>query len=177
MHTFSPAKMWIGGLKRLRKPFLHLHTQYNRDIPWTTIDMDFMNLNQTAHGDREFGFHAPRVCASTEGGGRLLEGPDVLDADRRLDESGRGGWHDWQGAKFARFGDNMRDVAVTEGDKVAAEMLSGYSVNGYGMGDLVEHVISQLSDADVDTLVQEYDDTYYVAAHLRQGAAQRIVAA
>src|SRR4029077_13991795 len=130
-HTFSPSKMWINGLKQLRKPIAHLHTQFNRDIPWSTIDMDFMNLNQAAHGDREHGFIMSRlrlnrkvVVGHWQGSGVQAQiGAWCLAAVA---------WHDWQGAKFCRFGDNMREVAVTEGDKVGAQMQFGYSVNGYG---------------------------------------------
>ena len=138
MHTFSPAKMWIAGLAGLRKPFVHLHTQSNREIPWDSIDMDFMNLNQAAHGDREFGFIGTRLAPEPQGGGRLLAGR------RRAGRVGRSGrarpaaWADAQGGKVARFGDNMREVAVTEGDKVEAQIRFGYSVNGYGIGDLVQ---------------------------------------
>jgi len=139
MHTFSPAKMWIAGLSALRKPFLHLHTQFNRDIPWATIDMDFMNLNQSAHGDREFGFIGARLglsrkvvvghCADEEVQARLGAWARAAAA-----------WHDAQSLKVARLGDNMRQVAVTEGDKVAAQQRFGYSVNGYGVGDLVSAI-------------------------------------
>ena len=136
MHTFSPAKMWIAGLDALQKPFLHLHTQYNREIPWADIDMDFMNLNQAAHGDREFGFIAARL---------RLERKVVVGhwADAEVQER-IGAWaraacarHDWETGRIARFGDNMREVAVTEGDKVEAQRRLGFSVNSYGVGDLV----------------------------------------
>ena len=170
MHTFSPAKMWIAGLRALQKPFVHLHTQFNRDIPWATIDMDFMNLNQSAHGDREFGFTGSRM---------RLERKVVVghwqdeDVQASLGAWARAAcaWHDAQGARFARFGDNMREVAVTEGDKVNAQLQLGYSVNGYGVGDLVRYV-SEVSDAQVDQLVQEYTAQYAVAPALRPGGAQ-----
>ena len=139
MHTFSPAKMWIAGLTSLRKPFVHLHTQYNREIPWDRIDMDFMNLNQAAHGDREFGFICTRLRknrAVVVGYWQDADVQDELGAWARAAAA----WADAQGAKFARFGDNMREVAVTEGDKVEAQIRFGYSVNGYGVGDLVKHV-------------------------------------
>jgi L-arabinose isomerase len=167
MHTFSPAKMWIGGLKILRKPLAHLHTQFNRDIPWSTIDMDFMNLNQSAHGDREFGFIMTRMRLNRKVITGHWQDPAVL---QRLNAWARAaaGWHDWQGGKFVRFGDNMRQVAVTEGDKVEAEMTFGYSVNTHGVGDLVA-VINDTSDTDVDKLVKEYDDQYTLAASLRKG--------
>jgi len=169
MHTFSPAKMWIGGLKALQKPLVHLHTQFNRDIPWNDIDMDFMNLNQSAHGDREFGFMMSRMRLDRKVITGYWQDPEVLES---LNEWTRAaaGWHDWQGARFARFGDNMRYVAVTEGDKVEAEMKFGYSVNTYGIGDLVD-VTSQISDTAVDRLVKEYDETYKLADSLRKGKA------
>jgi L-arabinose isomerase len=147
MHTFSPAKMWIGGLKILQKPLLHLHTQFNRDIPWKSIDMDFMNLNQSAHGDREFGFIMSRMRLQRKVVVGHWQDPEV---HRRLNVWLRAacGWHDWQKAKFCRFGDNMRQVAVTEGDKVEAEIKFGYAVNGYGISDLVK-TINDTSDEEV----------------------------
>ncbi|HEX8464036.1 MAG TPA: L-arabinose isomerase [Abditibacterium sp.] len=167
MHTFSPAKMWIGGLTILNKPFLHLHTQFNRDLPWADIDMDFMNLNQAAHGDREFGFIGTRMRLNRKVVVGYWEDSEVL-ARIAAWMRAASAWHDWQGAKFARFGDNMRYVAVTEGDKVAAEMRFGYAVNGYGIGDLVARVNEQ-SDAEIDRLVAQYEDTYNVQTELRQG--------
>ncbi len=170
MHTFSPAKMWIGGLKILTKPLLHLHTQFNRDIPWSTIDMDFMNLNQSAHGDREFGFMMSRMRVNR----KVVVGHwQDTKVHERLNVWMRAaaGWHDWQGAKFCRFGDNMRQVAVTDGDKVEAEIKFGYSVNTYGIGDLV-NIIKQVSDSDVVKLVAEYEERYNVVATLRKGGAQ-----
>src|SRR6266487_6989551 len=145
MHTFSPAKMWIGGLKILQKPLLHLHTQFNRDIPWNEIDMDFMNLNQSAHGDREFGFIMSRMRLNR----KVVVGHwKDANVQERLNVWMRAaaGWHDWQNAKFCRFGDNMRQVAVTEGDKVESEIKFGYAVNGYGVGDLVK-VVNEVTDA------------------------------
>jgi L-arabinose isomerase len=167
MHTFSPAKMWIGGLKILQKPLAHLHTQFNREIPWSTIDMDFMNLNQSAHGDREFGFIMTRMRLNRKVITGHWQDPGVL---QRLDAWTRAaaGWHDWQDMRLVRFGDNMRQVAVTEGDKVEAEITFGYSVNTHGVGDLVQ-VINETSDSDVDKLVKEYEDKYTVAASLRRG--------
>jgi L-arabinose isomerase len=171
MHTFSPAKMWIGGLNMLHKPFVHLHTQFNRDIPWSTIDMDFMNLNQSAHGDREFGYLCTRMGLVRKVIAGHWQDPEVL---RELVTWSRAAcaWHDAQGARIARFGDNMRDVAVTEGDKVAAEMRFGYAVNGYGLGDLVARV-DEVSESEVDVLVQEYDELYDVVSSLRPSGAQR----
>lgn len=166
MHTFSPAKMWIGGLKILQKPLCHLHTQFNRDIPWKDIDMDFMNLNQSAHGDREFGFIVSRMRLNRKVVVGHWQDPEAiaqLDAWTRA----AAGWYDWQGARFVRFGDNMRYVAVTDGDKVEAEYKFGYSVNTYGIGDLVK-VINEVSDADVTKLVQEYADTYKLAESLHK---------
>lgn len=166
MHTFSPAKMWIGGLKMLQKPLLHLHTQFNRDIPWGGIDMDFMNLNQSAHGDREFGFIMSRMRLER----KVVVGhwkDDKVVAQVAVWTRAAAAWHDWQGGKFARFGDNMRYVAVTEGDKVEAEIKFGYSVNTYGIGDLVK-VIGEVSDKDIDKLVKEYGERYNLSAALRK---------
>ena len=170
MHTFSPAKMWIGGLKILQKPMLHLHTQFNRDIPWATIDMDFMNLNQSAHGDREFGFIMSRMRLNRKVVAGHWQDPQVLEQISGWARTAAG-WYDWQGAKFARFGDNMRNVAVTEGDKVEAEIKFGYSVNTYGIGDLVK-VINETTDAAIDALTAEYADTYTLSAALLKGGAQ-----
>ncbi|WP_026462532.1 L-arabinose isomerase [Adhaeribacter aquaticus] len=167
MHTFSPAKMWIGGLKILNKPLLHLHTQFNRDIPWNSIDMDFMNLNQSAHGDREFGFMVSRMRINRKVVVGHWQDPEVLEEINGWSRVAAG-WYDWQGAKFARFGDNMRYVAVTEGDKVEAEIKFGFSVNTYGVGDLVK-VINQISDKEIDQLTKEYEERYAVVAALRKG--------
>ena len=167
MHTFSPAKMWIRGLNILQKPLLHLHTQFNRDIPWSSIDMDFMNLNQSAHGDREFGFIVARMRKNRKvvvGHWQDEEVLSQIDAWTRA----AAGWHDWQGAKFARFGDNMRFVAVTEGDKVEAELKFGYAVNTYGVGDLVAEIDLVTEDA-IDTLLSEYENTYTMEAALQKG--------
>ncbi len=170
MHTFSPARMWIAGLELLAKPLLHLHTQHNREIPWATIDMDFMNLNQSAHGDREFGFIAARL---------RLERKVVAGhwADEGV-QAQIGSWAraacakaDWRGGRIARFGDNMREVAVTEGDKVEAQWRLGFAVNTWGVGDLAR-VVDAASEADVDGLIAEYLDSYDVAPELRPGAAR-----
>ena len=168
MHTFSPAKMWIAGLEALRRPLLHLHTQHHREIPWDGIDMAFMNLNQAAHGDREFGFIAARL---------RLERTVVVghwgDADVQ-DRIGR--WsraacakRDWETGRIARFGENMRSVAVTDGDKVEAVRALGFHTDGFGVGDLVERV-EAASDADVDALIATYLDEYDVVPELRPGA-------
>lgn len=170
MHTFSPAKMWINGLKILQKPLLHLHTQFNRDIPWKDIDMDFMNLNQSAHGDREFGFIATRMKLKRKVVAGHWQDKKVI---AQIDTWARAaaGWHDWQGARFVRFGDNMRFVAVTEGDKVEAEMKFGYSVNTHGIGDLVK-LINEVSDADIDALCEKYDSDYKLMPSLKKNGAQ-----
>ena len=139
MHTFSPSKMWIRGLNALQKPFVHLHTQFNRDLPWDTIDMDFMNLNQSAHGDREAGFIHTRMRLARKVVVGHWSDPEVHDRIGAWMRAARA-WRDWQGAKFCRFGDNMRQVAVTEGDKVAAEMKFGFATNGYGVGELASAV-------------------------------------
>jgi L-arabinose isomerase len=171
MHTFSPAKMWIAGLRALQKPFVHLHTQFNRDLPWTEIDMDFMNLNQSAHGDREFGFIGSRMRLNRKIIVGFWQDDEVLSS---LDTWLRAAcaWHDAQGARIARFGDNMREVAVTEGDKVEAQIRLGYSVNGYGVGELVRFV-DAITEAEIDRLTAEYDDSYNVAETLRLGGKHR----
>jgi L-arabinose isomerase len=171
MHTFSPAKMWIAGLRALQKPFVHLHTQFNRELPWSSIDMDFMNLNQSAHGDREFGFIGSRMRLNRKVIVGFWQDEDVrvkLETWMRAACA----WHDAQGARIARFGDNMREVAVTEGDKVEAQIRLGYSVNGYGVGDLVKFVNS-VTDAEINRLVAEYDDSYLVTESLCPGGSQR----
>src|SRR5581483_8382647 len=139
MHTFSPAKMWIGGLRALQRPLAHLHTQFNRELPWSSIDMDFMNLNQSAHGDREFGFIGSRMRRNRKVVVGHWQDADVLQ-QLGVWTRAAAAWHDSQDLRVARFGDNMRKVAVTEGDKVEAELRLGYSVNGYGMGDLAARV-------------------------------------
>ncbi len=171
MHTFSPAKMWINGLKILQKPLLHLHTQFNRDIPWNDIDMDFMNLNQSAHGDREFGFMVSRLRIERKVVVGYWKDENTLKSIEAWSRAAAG-WHDWQGAKFLRLGDNMRYVAVTDGDKVEAEYKFGFSVNTHGIGDLVK-VINQTSDADVDKLIEEYEDSYTLSNALKKNGVQR----
>jgi L-arabinose isomerase len=171
MHTFSPAKMWIAGLTALRKPLLHLHTQFNRDIPWAEIDMDFMNLNQSAHGDREYGFIGARLRLNRKVVVGHWQDTEVLE---RIGVWTRAAcaWQDAQGMKVARFGDNMREVAVTEGDKVEAQIRWGYSVNGYAVGELVNYV-KQVSSVEIDRLMAVYDASYRVAENLRDGGSQR----
>jgi L-arabinose isomerase len=161
MHTFSPAKMWIAGLSLLTKPFLHLHTQFNRELPWSSIDMDFMNLNQSAHGDREFGFITARLNLARKVVVGFWQDQDTVSEIAAWTRAAAG-WHESQNLKVARFGDNMREVAVTEGDKVAAQAQFGFAVNGYGVGDLVAR-IDAFSDAEVDKLVAEYRDAYTIA--------------
>ncbi len=170
-HTFSPSKMWINGLKQLSKPLLHLHTQHNRDIPWSSIDMNFMNLNQAAHGDREHGFIVSRLRLDR----KVVVGHwQEASVQKQIGAWSRAaaGWHDWQTAKFCRFGDNMREVAVTEGDKVAAQMQFGYSVNGYGVGDLVQRV-NAVSASQIDKVVAEYESAYALATKLRKDGEMR----
>ena len=167
MHTFSPAKMWIGGLKILRKPLLHLHTQFNRDIPWGEIDMDFMNLNQSAHGDREFGFMMSRMRMDRKIVVGHWQDKEVI-GQINVWARAAAGWMDWQGARFVRFGDNMRNVAVTDGDKVDAEIQFGFSVNTHGVGDLVK-VIGEVPLVAAEQLAQEYSDRYTLARSLQKG--------
>ena len=171
MHTFSPAQMWIPGLKVLQKPLLHLHTQSNRDLPWADIDMDFMNVNQAAHGDREFGYIETRMGQARKTVVGHWQDPEVAD---RIGAWGRAacGWREAQRLRVARFGDNMRRVAVTEGDKVEALIRFGVAIEGYGVGDLVAAVRS-VPEAEVDGLVEAYDRTYVVADELRSGGARR----
>ncbi len=170
MHTFSPSKMWIAGLSALNKPFLHLHTQFNRDLPWSGIDMDFMNMNQSAHGDREAGFIHSRMRLSRKVVVGHWQDPEVHARIAAWVRAARA-WHDWQGAKFVRFGDNMRQVAVTEGDKVSAEMRFGFSVNGHGVGDLVG-VLNSVPDSAVESLCSEYADTYSLDPALAKSGAR-----
>jgi L-arabinose isomerase len=171
MHTFSPAKMWIAGLSSLRKPLLHLHTQFNRELPWAEIDMDFMNLNQSAHGDRELGFMETRMGLRRKTVAGHWSDPAVV---RRIGAWTRAacGWHELQHLSVARFGDNMRQVAVTEGDKVEAQLRLGVAVNGYGVGDLCD-AVHDVSDADVDALVGDYAERYELVPALREGGASR----
>lgn len=166
MHTFSPAKMWIAGLTELRKPLLHLHTQFNRDVPWDSIDMDFMNLNQSAHGDREYGFIGTRMDIAR----KVIVGHwENNEVRQRI-----GSWMrtaaaviEGRSLKVARFGDNMREVAVTEGDKVAAQIQFGWSINGYGVGDLAEK-INSVPEAEIDKLISQYDESYEIASETRE---------
>ena len=173
MHTFSPAKMWITGLSELRKPFCQLHTQYNRDIPWDSIDMDFMNLNQTAHGGREFGFIGSRLRLER----KVVVGHwEDAGVRARVDAWMRAATAvaDGRDMRIARFGDNMRNVAVTEGDKVEAQKVFGYTVDGYGLGDLTAFT-DAVSDADIDALVAEYKKAYVMGPGLDSGKGKERV--
>jgi L-arabinose isomerase len=168
MHTFSPAKMWIQGLDALQKPFLHLHTQANVALPWSTIDMDFMNLNQAAHGDREFGYIQSRLGVTR----KTVVGHVSTESVRASIGTwmrAAAGWAAVHELKVARFGDNMRNVAVTEGDKTEAELKFGVSVNTWGVNDLVERV-DAATDAEIDALVDEYERLYDIAPELQRGA-------
>ena len=167
MHTFSPSKMWIGGLGALKKPFVHLHTQFERDLPWQSIDMDYMNLNQSAHGDREAGFLHTRLRLER----KVVVGhwsDDEVQARLGAWARAAWAWHDWQGAAICRFGDNMRFVGVTDGDKVSAEMKFGFSVNTYPVGDLAER-IQAVSENQIDDLIRTYLDEYEVTPELQPG--------
>lgn len=170
MHTFSPAKMWINGLKILHKPLCHLHTQFNRDIPWSSIDMDFMNLNQSAHGDREFGFIMSRMRIDRKVIAGHWQDANVHEQINMWCRAAAG-WNDLQGAKFVRFGDNMRQVAVTEGDKVEAQIKFGYSVNTHGVGDLVA-VINKIKEKEIDELCEIYNKEYKLATPLKKNGSR-----
>ncbi len=167
MHTFSPAKMWIAGLNSLQKPVLHLHTQFNRDIPWSRIDMDFMNLNQSAHGDREFGHIMARLKKPRKVVVGHWKDAAVLE---QINVWARAAFAraSLQGGRVIRFGDNMRQVAVTEGDKVAAESQFGFSVNTYPVGDLVAS-IAAAGESEVNELLEEYHESYHVVPALQRG--------
>jgi L-arabinose isomerase len=170
MHTFSPAKAWIAGLDVLRKPLLHLHTQINESLPWDTIDMDFMNLNQAAHGDREFGYIETRMALRRKTVAGHASDPVVR---RRIGAWARAaaGWHAAQQLRLVRFGDNMREVAVTEGDKVEAQLRLGISVNTYGVNDLVAAVDGASSEA-VGAIVADYEASYSVVPELASGGGR-----
>lgn len=171
MHTFSPAKMWIKGLTILNKPLCHLHTQFNAEIPWQTINMDFMNLNQSAHGDREFGFMMSRMRKKRKvvvGHWRDERVHQKIGIWSRVVL----GWDELQHLKVARIGDNMREVAVTEGDKVAAQMRFGFAVNGFDSSDIVKH-INKVSDADLNKLLTVYEESYNLTSSIQKGGKQR----
>ena len=171
MHTFSPARMWIRGLEELNKPYLHLHTQFARDLPWATIDMAYMNAHQAAHGDREFGYIASRLRSRRKIVAGHWSEPGVAE---RIGTWARAAFAvaDAASARIARFGDNMRSVAVTEGDKVEFQRVFGYDVEGYGLGDLTTR-IEQFSDSEIDKLCGEYDDAYEMSPELRLGGERR----
>jgi L-arabinose isomerase len=171
MHTFSPAKMWIAGLQALTKPFLHLHTQYGADLPYGSIDMDFMNLNQSAHGDREFAYIVSRLRMPRKTVAGHWQDPSV--------QSRIGGWmraaaglSEARGLKVIRFGDNMREVADTDGDKVEVQARFGAACNTYPVNELAA-VVDEVADADVERLCGEYDDLYDVVPELRAGGERR----
>ncbi|WP_296686601.1 L-arabinose isomerase [Flavobacterium sp.] len=171
MHTFSPAKMWIGGLNILKKPLCHLHTQFNAEIPWNSIDMDFMNLNQSAHGDREFGFIMSRMRKKR----KVVVGHwEDERVHKKLGIWSRValGWDEFQNLKVARFGDNMREVAVTEGDKVEAQIRFGFSVNGFDSSDITKK-IETISENEINKLVAIYESSYNLAPTLQNGGSQR----
>jgi len=172
MHTFSPAKMWIAGLDLLKKPFMHLHTQFNRDIPWDAIDMDFMNLNQSAHGGREFGFMASRMRIERKvvvGHWQERDVQEKIGLWTRVASA----WADSQGMRVCRWGDNMREVAVTEGDKVEAQKQLGWSIYGYGIGDLVAQV-QAVTEKQINSLIKEYEATYRIAKKLSGSKAKSL---
>jgi L-arabinose isomerase len=171
MHTFSPAKMWIAGLTALRKPLLHLHTQFNRGLPWAEIDMDFMNLNQSAHGDREFGFVETRMGLRRKTVVGHWRDPQVA-ARVGVWARAAAGWHEAHELRVARFGDNMRRVAVTEGDKVEAQIRLGVSVDGYGVGELRD-AIAGVAETAVEVLVSEYEEAYDLAPALGRDGDRR----
>jgi L-arabinose isomerase len=171
MHTFSPAKAWLGGLSLLQKPLLHLHTQANYSLPWDQIDMGFMNLNQSAHGDREFGYALARMALRHKTVAGHASDP-ALRARAGSWARAAKGWHAAQRLRLARFGDNMRDVAVTEGDKVEAQLRFGASVNTYGVNDLVA-AVGAASEGAVEAVVAGYEGSYELAPELRQEGTRR----
>jgi L-arabinose isomerase len=171
MHTFSPAKMWIAGLAALQKPLAHLHTQFNREIPWSDIDMDFMNLNQSAHGGREYGFMVSRLGINRKVIVGFWQDPEIL-AGIEAWMRAASAWSDAQGVRIARIGDNMREVAVTEGNKVSAQIQFGYSVNGYGIADL-EFFVGEVSESKIDNLLAVYESEYTVADSLKASGKRR----
>jgi L-arabinose isomerase len=171
MHTFSPAKMWIVGLNILNKPICHLHTQFNAEIPWSSIDMDFMNLNQSAHGDREFGYIMSRMRKKR----KVVVGHWQSErVQKKLGIWSRVvlGWDELQNLKVARFGDNMREVAVTDGDKVEAQIRFGMSVNGYDSSDIIRH-IEKVSESDLNNLLDVYETSYELTPSLKKGGDKR----
>ncbi|WP_419214086.1 L-arabinose isomerase [Maribacter sp. X9] len=171
MHTFSPAKMWIKGLSVLTKPLCHLHTQFNAEVPWETIDMDFMNLNQSAHGDREFGHMMTRMRKKR----KIIVGHwEEQKIQQKIGNWTRValGWNEFQNLKVARIGDNMREVSVTDGDKVEAQLRFGFSVNGYDSSDITKY-INELTDQQVNDLVKTYESEYDLADALLESGSKR----
>ncbi len=171
MHTFSPAKMWIKGLSVLTKPLCHLHTQFNAEVPWETIDMDFMNLNQSAHGDREFGHMMTRMRKKR----KIIVGH--WQEERIQEKVGNWirvalGWNEFQNLKVARIGDNMREVSVTDGDKVEAQLRFGFSVNGYDSSDVTKNIYT-ISDKEVKALIKEYESEYNLTDELLESGSKR----
>jgi len=171
MHTFSPAKMWINGLELLKKPLLHLHTQAGQSLPWSTIDMDFMNLNQAAHGDREYAHILSRMDVARK---VVVGHPTDSRVQQEVDSWAYAtlGWQKSQHLKLARFGDNMRYVAVTDGDKVSAQMTFGMSIEQLGVNTLVD-AVNAVSDAAAEKLCMEYAELYELAPELAVGGARR----
>ena len=171
MHTFSPAKMWIAGLNILNKPLCHLHTQFNAEIPWNDIDMDFMNLNQSAHGDREFGYIMSRMRKKR----KVVVGHWKEErVHKKIGIWSRValGWDEMRNLKVARIGDNMREVAVTEGDKVEAQIRFGFSVNGYDSSDVIEK-INAVTDQQVSDLIKIYETEYNLSDNLKAAGNMR----
>lgn len=171
MHTFSPARMWIAGLRSLRKPLLHFHTQFNEELPWSAIDMDFMNLNQSAHGDREFGFLTARMRLRRKVIVGFWQDAEV-QAEIGVWSRAAAAWNDAQTLRVARLGDNMRNVAVTEGNKLTAQMTLSYTVNGYGLGEVAQK-LNLVADEEVNRLAAEYDESYVVEKSLRPDGSRR----
>ena len=166
-HTFSPAKMWIAGLDALRKPLAHLHTQANVELPWEQIDFDFMNLNQAAHGDREFAYIQTRLGVARKTVVGHVSNPVVVDK-LAVWTRAAAGWAASRSMRLARFGDNMRHVAVTEGDKTEAQLRFGVEVNTWSVNELADAVAAQTDEA-IDALVAVYQTEYDVVDELRVG--------
>ena len=170
MHTFSPAQKWIAGLTILKKPLVHLHTQFFAEIPWADLDMNYMNLHQSAHGDREYGFIGSRLRMNRKVVVGHWKNPEVVAGLSSWCRSACA-WADWHALKIARFGDNMREVAVTEGDKVEAHIQFGYAVFGFGVGDLV-NAVQAVSEAEIDALLEKYAQEYEIVPELKKGGVQ-----
>jgi L-arabinose isomerase len=171
MHTFSPAKMWIHGLQNFKKPLLHFHTQFNKEVPWNEIDMDFMNLNQSAHGDREFGHIVTRMRKNRKvvvGHWQDKKAQDRIAVWMRVAAA----WADAQDMIIVRFGDNMNNVAVTDGDKVEAEMRLGYHIDYYPVGDLVAYQ-DKVTDSEIAEMVKQYESEYDFAPNVQVGGKDR----